>query len=54
MTSSGGLKMNKVQITVTRVYPKGKKGRSRSMTVKDVTVKAAYEQIRDLFKEGVI
>ena len=43
--------MKKVQIMVTRIYPKGKKGRSRSMTVKDVTVKAAFNRIKELFME---
>ena len=43
--------MKKVQITVSRVYPNGKKGNSRSMTIKGLNVTPAFNKIAELFKE---
>lgn len=43
-------KMRKVQIQITRIYPRGKKGPSKSMTVEGVSLTQAYNRIKELFK----
>ena len=37
----------KVQITVTRIFPKGKKGHSKSMTVEGFSFTNVFKQIKD-------
>lgn len=45
--------MKKIQITITRIYPKGKKGYSKSMTIKDISVKQAYHKIKEYLQPEV-
>jgi hypothetical protein len=45
--------MNKIQITITRIYPKGKKGYSKSMTIEDISVKQAYNKIKECLQPEV-
>lgn len=46
----GGNLMKKVQIKITRIYPKGKKGQSKSMTIEGIGLTDAYDRIKELME----
>ena len=41
----------KLQIRITQVYRHGRMGSSRSMTIEGVSIKQAYNRIKELFEE---
>lgn len=42
-------KMKKLRINITRIYPKGVRGPSRTLTVDGVSLKEGYKRIKELF-----
>jgi len=42
--------VKKLRISITRIYPKGVRGPSRSMTVDGVELGEAYRRIKELFE----
>lgn len=42
-------KMKKLRINITRIYPKGMRGPSRTMTVDGVSLAEGYRRIKELF-----